>query len=222
MNTVNMTGKMDNTTRLGFDRTLPYNALPPLPPAALVENAVILKKAIRASRAMAELKGLAERMPNQTMLIDSLVLQEARASSEIENILTTNDEIYKAAADENLSASAATKEVLRYREALFHGLRQIETRPLTTSTFVEIVQIIKQTTFGVRNTPGTRIANASGETLYTPPEGETVIRDKLRELENFMHGADDWDGLIKMALLHYQFEAIHPFPDGLSSMLRRG
>lgn len=211
MTTVNNT---DNPARPPFDRAAPYNDLPPLPPTALIENPVILKKAIRASRAMAELKGMAERMPNQTMLIDSLVLQEARASSEIENILTTNDEIYKAAADETLPSSADTKEVLRYRQALNHGFRQIKTRPLTTATFVEIVQIIKQTTFDVRKTSGTRIANTNGDILYTPPDGENLIRDKLRELENFMHGEDDLDGLIKMALMHYQFEAIHPFPDG--------
>jgi Fic family protein len=197
-----------------FNREAPYNDLPPLPPANTVESAAVLKKAIRASRAMAELKGMAERMPNQTMLIDSLVLQEARASSEIENILTTNDEIYKAASDETLPTSAETKEVLRYRQALNHGFHQIKTRPLATGMFVEIAQIIKQTGFDVRKAPGTRIANASGDTIYTPPEGESVIRDKLRALENFMHANDELDPLIKMALMHYQFEAIHPFPDG--------
>ena len=100
-----------------FDRSAPFNDLPPLPPAAGVETAAILKKAITASRALAELKGMAELMPNQAMLIDSLVLQEARASSEIENILTTNDELFKAASDEALPASPEAKEVLRYRQA---------------------------------------------------------------------------------------------------------
>lgn len=197
-----------------FNRNLPFNDLPPLPPAAEVETAAVLKKAISASRAMAELKGMAERMPNQAMLIDSLVLQEARASSEIENILTTNDEVYKAASDEALPASAEAKEVLRYRQALNHGFRQIKTRPLATGMFVEIAQLIKEAQFDIRNTPGTRIANGKGETIYTPPEGEAVIRDKLRELENFMHADDDLDVLVKMSLMHYQFEAIHPFPDG--------
>ena len=197
-----------------FNRNLPYNDLPPLPPAADVETAAVLKKAISASRAMAELKGMAERMPNQAMLIDSLVLQEARASSEIENILTTNDEVYKAASDEALPASAEAKEVLRYRQALNHGFRQIKTRPLATGMFVEIAQLIKETQFDIRRIPGTRIANGKGETVYTPPEGESIIRDKLRELENFMHVDDPLDVLVKMALMHYQFEAIHPFPDG--------
>lgn len=197
-----------------FNPNLPYNDLPALPPSAEVETAAVLKKAIAASRAMAELKGMAERMPNQAMLIDSLVLQEARASSEIENILTTNDEVYKAASDEALPASAEAKEVLRYRQALNHGFRQIKTRPLATGLFVEIAQLIKETQFDIRRTPGTRIANGKGETIYTPPEGETVIRDKLRGLEDFMHADDPLDVLVKMALMHYQFEAIHPFPDG--------
>ena len=104
-----------------FDRYAPFNELPPLPPIAELESKAILKKAITASRALAELKGMAERMPNQAMLIDSLVLQEARASSEIENILTTNDELFKAASDEALPASAEAKEVLRYPQALNHG-----------------------------------------------------------------------------------------------------
>ena len=197
-----------------YARDQPFNDLPALPPAAAVETAAVLKKAITASRALAELKGMAERMPNQAMLIDSLVLQEARASSEIENILTTNAELFKAASDEALPASAEAKEVLRYRQALNHGFQQIKTRPLATGLFVEIAQRIKQTDFSVRRTPGTRIANSRGETIYTPPEGETVIRDKLRELENFMHADDPLDVLVKMALVHYQFEAIHPFADG--------
>lgn len=197
-----------------FDRNTPFNALPALPPAVELETPVVLKKAIAASRALAELKGMAERMPNQAMLIDSLVLQEARASSEIENILTTNDELFKAASDETLPASVEAKEVLRYREALKRGFRQIRERPLATGLFVDIARVIKQADFGVRRTPGTRIANSRGETIYTPPEGEGVIRDKLRDLENFMHADDGLDVLVKMALVHYQFEAIHPFPDG--------
>lgn len=200
-----------------FDRNSPFNDLPPLPPTTELETKAILKKAIAASRALAELKGMAERMPNQAMLIDNLVLQEARASSEIENILTTNDELFKAASDEALPASAEAKEVLRYRQALNHGFRQIKERPLATGLFIEVAQLIKQTDFNVRRVPGTRIANSRGETIYTPPEGEAIIRDKLRDLENFMHTEDGLGGLdvlVKLALVHYQFEAIHPFPDG--------
>ena len=197
-----------------FARNVPFNDLPPLPPTKAVETPPVLKKAIAASRALAELKGMAERMPNQAMLIDSLVLQEARASSEIENILTTNDELFKAASDEALPASPEAKEVLRYRLALNFGFHEIQKRPLATGMFVEIARIIKMAEFDIRRTPGTRIANSRNETIYTPPEGERVIRDKLRDLENFMHADDGLDVLVKMALVHYQFEAIHPFPDG--------
>lgn len=199
---------------MSFNRNQPFNDLPPLPPAVEVETPVVLKKAIAASRALAELKGLAQLIPNQGILIDGLVLQEARLSSEIENIVTTDDELYKAAADAHGSASPETKEVLRYRQALRYGFEQIKSRPLTTNLFIEIARIIKQMDFDIRRVPGTRIANGKGETVYTPPEGEAVIRDKLAALEQFIHAEDGLDPLVKLALVHYQFEAIHPFPDG--------
>ena len=142
---------------------------------------------------------MAERMPNEAMLIDSLVLQEARASSEIEKVLTTNDELFKAASDEAMPASAEAKEVLRYRQALNHGFRQIKDQPLATGVFIEIAQLIKRTDFSVRRTPGTRIANSRGETLYMRPEGELIIRDKLRDLENFMHADNGLNVLVKTA-----------------------
>lgn len=198
-----------------IDRNTPYNALPPLPPGMPVETSRVLKKAISASRVLAELKGLAQRIPNQGILIDGLVLQEARLSSEIESIVTTNDELYMAAADDAMSGSPETREVLRYRQALRHGYEAIRTRPLSTSLFVEIARIIKQTEFDIRKTPGTRITSAlGGEPVYTPPVGEALIRDKLADLERFIHAEDDLDPLVKLALMHYQFEAIHPFPDG--------
>lgn len=199
---------------MAFDRSRPFNDLPPLPPEGAIETPAVLKKAIAANRVLAELKGVAQLIPNQGILIDGLVLQEARLSSEIENIVTTNDELYKAAADEHAAASPETKEVLRYRQALRFGFEQIKTRPLTTNLFIEIAQIIKQADFGIRRVPGTRIANGKGETIYTPPEGEGVIRDKLGALERFVHADDELDPLVKLALMHYQFEAIHPFPDG--------
>ena len=127
---------------------------------------------------------------------------------------TTNDEIFKAASVDHLPASPEVKEVLRYRHALNHGFREIKTRPLATGLFVAVAQLIKETQCDIRRITGTRIANGKGETVYTPPEGESVIRDKLRDLENFMHADDGLDALVKMALMHYQFEAIHPFPDG--------
>jgi len=197
-----------------FERTQPYNDLPLLPPATELESKVVLKQAIKANRVLANLRGLAAQIPNQGVLISSIVLQEARLSSEIENIVTTNDELYRADADPEGKADPHTKEVLRYREALYHGFRTMKDRPLTTNLFIEIVQLIKQTELSIRAIPGTALKNEAGEVVYTPPVGEVVIRDKLSNLEQFIHADDDLDPLVKMAVMHYQFEAIHPFPDG--------
>ncbi|WP_029001514.1 Fic family protein [Azohydromonas australica] len=197
-----------------FDRQQPYNDLPLLPPAAELETKAVLKQAIAANRVLANLRGLAAQIPNQGVLINSIVLQEARLSSEIENIVTTNDELYRADADADDKADPHTKEVLRYRQALNHGFRELKARPLTTNLFIDIVRIIKEVDFGVRRVPGTALKNAQGEVVYTPPVGEAVIRDKLANLEQFIHARDDLDPLVKMAVMHYQFEAIHPFEDG--------
>ncbi|MSP52820.1 MAG: Fic family protein, partial [Gammaproteobacteria bacterium] len=125
-----------------MDRNQPFNELPPLPPAQELETAAVLKKAIIANRRLAELKGTVTRMPNQGVLIDGIVLQEARLSSEIENIVTTSDELYIAAADESAASNPQAKEVLRYRQALWHGYEGIKTHALTTNLFIEIVEII--------------------------------------------------------------------------------
>src|SRR5690606_29527657 len=150
-----------------------------LPPAVELETTVILKKAIEANRQLAELKGLVNSIPNQDILIDGIVLQEARLSSEIENIVTTNDELYKAAANEKLATDPQAKEILRYREALWSGFQRLKDRPLSTNLFIELVKIIKGYDVGIRRVPGTKIGNSKGEVLYTPPEGEFIIRDKL-------------------------------------------
>lgn len=197
-----------------FDRQQPFNDLPGLPPLADLESRTILKQAITSNRVLANLRGLAAQIPNQGMLIQGLVLQEARLSSEIENIVTTNDELYRADADADGKTDSPTKEVLRYRQALNHGFRQLQARPLTTNLFIEIVQIIKEVELGIRKVPGTALKNVLGEVVYTPPVGERLIRDKLADLERFMHAHDGLDPLIKMAVTHYQFEAIHPFEDG--------
>lgn len=194
---------------------MPYNDLPLLPPDAELETKVVLKHAIAASRAIADLRGKAGLIPNQRMMIDSIVLQEARISSEIENIVTTNDELYRAAADmDGLFDDAHTKEVLRYRQAIWYGYEQIQKRPLSTNLFVEIVQIIKQIELNIRKTTGTKLSGPNGEIVYTPPEGEAILREKLTNLEQFIYAKDDIDPLIKLAVMHYQFEAIHPFADG--------
>lgn len=198
-----------------FSRVEPYNDLPELPPPADLETKAVLKQAISANRVLAGLKGLAAQIPNQGMLINSIVLQEARLSSEIENIVTSNDELYRADADADGKADPQTKEVLRYREALYYGFHALKERPLSANLFVEIVQIIKQTELQVRALPGTVLKNpTAGEVVYTPPMGKEVIWSKLSNLESFMHADDGLDPLVKMAVMHYQFEAIHPFPDG--------
>ena len=198
-----------------FDRQKSFNDLPPLPPVgADLETPGVLKKATRAHRSLAELKGAAAALPNPRILVDGIVLQEARLSSEIEQIVTTSDELYRAAAGGGPPPDPYAKEVLRYREALWHGHEVLKRRSLGTNLFVELMQIIKQTRAGIRSVPGTRIQGASGEIIYTPPEGERIIRDKLGNLERFLHVDDDRDPLVTMAAAHYQFEAIHPFTDG--------
>lgn len=199
---------------MSFNRLHPYNDLPLLPPAAELETKAVLKQAIAANRVLANLRGLAAQIPNQGVLINSIVLQEARMSSEIENIVTTNDELYRAEADPEGKTDPHTKEVLRYRQALYHGFQQLAVKPLSTNLFIDIVRIIKEVELGVRRVPGTALKNTQGDVVYTPPEGEVVIRDKLSNLEKFIHAEDGLDPLVKMAVMHYQFEAIHPFEDG--------
>lgn len=150
------------------------------------------------------------------MLIRAIVLQEAKLSSEIENIVTTNDELYRAFSEDPERSDPSTKEVLRYEEGLWYGYQHIHNGGfLTSRLFAEIVQIIKQQQIDVRKVPGTRVVNRNtGEPIYAPPEGEKLIRDLLQNLSDFLHEDDDIDPLIKMAIAHYQFEAIHPFPDG--------
>lgn len=202
-------------TVVTFNRLQPYNALPALPPNRDVETKAVLKKAVRAGRALAELKGVGELIPNQAILINSLVLQEAKASSEIENIVTTNDALFKAFTAAKPS-NPATKEVLRYREALWKGHRSLKnSAKLDAVLFLRIVRKITGTEKGIRNEPRTFIGNSvTGNVVYTPPEGEAIIKDKLNDLGRFIHAKDSLDPLVKLALMHYQFEAIHPFFDG--------
>ncbi|MFN5371161.1 MAG: Fic family protein [Bacteroidia bacterium] len=198
-----------------FNREIPYNDLPLLPPNADIETKSILRKTISAGRALAQLNGTLLNLPNPTLFIDTIYLQEAKASSEVENIITTNDDLYKSLVAEKKVENSATKEVLSYKEALWLGLEQIKRKPfITTNLCVSIVQCIKQNTASIRNTPGTTLSNTKGEVIYTPPSGESIIREKLKNLEKFINEDETIDPLIKMALMHYQFEAIHPFSDG--------
>ena len=199
-----------------FNPKKPYNNLPLLPPKAEIETRTVLRKAISVGRALAELKGLGATIPNQSVLVNSLILQEARSSSEIENIVTTNDSLFRAFTSDTGKIDPATKEVLRYREALWEGFTGLKKRPvLSTNLFIKLVRTIRKNQAGIRNIPGTVVSNAvTGDIIYTPPEGETVIRDKLKNLEEYIHAEDDIDPLIKLAVIHYQFESIHPFSDG--------
>lgn len=198
-----------------FNRNIPYKELPLLPPKADIETKEILRKTILAGRALAQLNGTLLNLPNPTLFLDTIYLQEAKASSEVENIITTNDELYKSLVADKKVENSATKEVLSYKEALWLGLEQLKQKPfITTNLCISIVQCIKQNTASIRVTPGTTLSNAKGEVIYTPPSGETIIREKLANLEKFVNEDDTFDPLIKMALMHYQFEAIHPFADG--------
>ncbi len=213
-----------------FDRKIPYNNLPLLPPEADIETKSILRKTISAGRALAQLNGTLQNLPNPTLFLDTIYLQEAKASSEVENIITTNDELYKSLVANKKIENSATKEVLSYKEAIWLGLEQLKTKPfITTNLCIKIVQCIKQNSASIRNTPGTKLSNNQGEVIYTPPSGESIIREKLANLEKYINesarsaGGDKSssgahsrtiDPLIKMAIMHYQFEAIHPFSDG--------
>lgn len=193
----------------------PYNQLPPLPPAIeIVESTEVLKATITARAALAELKQAGELLPNQSLLINLLPLLEAKDSSEIENIVTTGDQLFRYAQEES-AADPATKEALRYRTALYRGYQQLAQRPLCTNTAIDICSTIKGVGMDIRKVPGTVLSNpASGEIIYTPPVGEALLRDLLANWERFLNAEDDIDPLIKMAVSHYQFEAIHPFTDG--------
>jgi Fic family protein len=169
----------------GWHPDKPYNDLPPLPPAVELETKRVLKQCIGARAALAELKKAAELIPNPAMLINTLPLLEARASSEIENIVTTADKLFRHLQSDS-GADPATREALRYRRALLEGVAALKSRPLTTLTAV----------------------------VYTPPEGEARIRDLLANWERFLHEEDAIEPLVRMAAAHYQFEAIHPFTDG--------
>ena len=194
--------------------SFPYNDLPPLPPATELETRAVLKQCISARAALAELKQAAELIPNQGVLINALPLLEAQASSEIENIVTTTDRLFQFQyADEH--ADPATREALRHSSALLEGFRALQKRPLNTSTAEQVCSRIKGVQMQVRRVPGTALVNqATGEIIYTPPAGEDLLRAKLANWEHYLHEAHDIDPLIRMAVGHYQFEAIHPFTDG--------
>lgn len=181
------------------------------------ETPDILKRLASSSRQLAELKGVAATIPNQGILINTLGLQEAKDSSEIENIVTTHDELFREEARPDGAASASAKEVLRYRQALQVGYGQVRsTGLLTVRNIVEIQMALERNQAGLRKLPGTTLQDATGRVVYTPPQDALEVERLMRDLERFINDETlfDADPLIKMALVHHQFESIHPFYDG--------
>ncbi|KQU71095.1 addiction module protein [Aminobacter sp. DSM 101952] len=200
---------------MAFRPDVPYNDLPLLPPLADIETKAVLKACIDARAALAELKISGRLIPNQAVLINSIPLLEAQASSEIENIVTTTDKLFRFANETGAQADPATKEALRYRTALSEGFDMLRRCPVSTSTAIAVCSTIKGVDLDIRATPGTALMNdATGAVIYTPPEGQILLQDKLANWERFIHEAEDIDPLIRLAIMHYQFEAIHPFVDG--------
>lgn len=206
-----------------FDRNKPYNDLPDLPPPDSVFDKEVLNKWGLASRALAELNKNILRIPNPTMLVNTISLQEAQSSTAIENIFTTEDELYKAVSDtvKEENSNPATKEVLRYREALWDGYKTLNrTGKFNASIAIKIFRQIKNTKQGIRPPQSLTVIKRGqseikpGEIIYTPPRGANVIEKKLDNLFVFLNENTDIDPLLKMAIAHYQFEAIHPFTDG--------
>lgn len=199
-------------------RKIPNNNLPILPPKEDLESKEVLKKAISANKALAKLQGWTFTQSNPLLLLQSIALQEAKSSSEIENVVTTNDELYQAfSTPTDAKISPAAKEVMHYKEALWYGYQKLhnEGYPLTINVFIKLFQIIKQRTDGIRNIPGTVLKNSLGEVVYTPPDNQEDILRLLSNLEAYINTDNDQvDSLIKLAVIHYQFESIHPFPDG--------
>ena len=194
----------------------PYNDLSSLPPLANVETPAILKACITASRHLAALHASDDLIPNRDILTNTLPLMEAQASSEIENIVTTADELFRFAAVENTDTlSPALKEAFGYRQAVRQGVDMLQHRPLCTNTAIELCHILRNMNSGIRSTSGCCLrSQKTGQVVYTPPEGESLIREKLANWEQYMNGHSAIDPLIRLAVGHYQFEAIHPFSDG--------
>jgi Fic family protein len=186
-----------------------------LPLRQNIETTKILKKSISANRALARLNGVAKIIPNSAILINSLVLQEAKDSSEIENIITTHDELYRAGLDIS-SVTNEAKEVQNYREALLRGYELVQdNRLLLKKYIIEIQQVLEQNNAGVRRQSGTILKNVqTGEVVFTPPQEYEVIQALLDNLETYINEPNEIDNLINMAIIHYQLESIHPFYDG--------
>ncbi len=194
-----------------------YN-IPTLPLPYDLETKEVLKQLTRSHRKLAELKGVALTIPNERILISTLTLQEAKDSSEVENIVTTQDDLYKA--DLNVKQSiinASTKEVLAYREAIEKGFQQVRKKKLLTNNIIKQIQTeLEHNRAGFRTAPGTKLERSDGKVVYTPPQDGAQIIEYMQNLETFINdeAMSELDPLIKMAIIHHQFESIHPFYDG--------
>lgn len=199
----------------GFHPEQPYNDLPALPPQVAVETTAVLKAVIRAREQLAKLDTACRLIPNPAIITSTIPLREAQASTEIENIVTTNDELYRAAWSVDTNPTPATKEALRYNSALHFGVEQLSARPVSTKTAAQICGLLQAREAITRSTPGTYIGDPVRKTrVYTPPEGREVIERHLSNWERFIYSDHGLDPLVLMAVTHYQFEAIHPFHDG--------
>lgn len=192
------------------------NELKDLPPEANLETRRVLKQLTRSHKSLAELKGFADMIPNKNILINAVIINEAKDSSEIENIITTYDELFKVMSSESYKSPAA-KEVVNYKTALWHGYELIkEKKILSTNVIIEIQSLIESNRAGIRNLPGTVLKNElTGETIYNPPGEKKEILSFLSNLELYINeDYDNVDPLVKLAVIHHQFESIHPFYDG--------
>ena len=196
----------------------PDREIRPLPPSVGLETVPVLKALNAATRQLAELKGRAETIPNPRILIETLALQEAIASSEIENIVTTQDEIFRANLELDGRGSAAAKEVARYRQALHLGHQRLSSsnNVISNQILIEMFQVLKQSDEGFRQSAVVLRNNATNTVVHTPPRSHEEVRGYMSELERFINddSLSPLDPLIKMALIHHQFETIHPFFDG--------
>lgn len=195
-----------------------YN-IPNLPLSYDLETKAVLKQLNQANRRLAELKGVALTIPNENILVSTLTLQEAKDSSEVENIVTTQDDLYQGAAESfsGYAINAATKEVLNYREALQHGFRLVKEKEVLTSSIIKDIQkLLEHNSAGFRSVPGTALKRSDGKIVYTPPQDKSEILGYMDNLERFINDDDisELDPLIKLAIIHHQFESIHPFYDG--------
>ena len=198
-----------------WDPNKPYTELPALPPIENLDTVPILKKCITSRAAVAAVNEASDHLPSKELLINIVPVLEAQGSSEIENIVTTTDRIFRGSSVREEATDPATKEAANYRRALYQGFQSMVERPLCTATAETVCSVIKQTDMRVRTVPGTALQNdKTGDVIYTPPVGDDLLREKLANWERFLHDPGDLDPLVVMAVAHYQFEAIHPFTDG--------